>query len=77
MLMRKHAAPVTWTVPNEPNAVRRLVRKLEREAPVPVQACYEACTCKLDRACNRRARCPGSPGISGNGGNVESVTYRF
>ncbi len=53
MLMSKHAAPVTWTVPNEPNAVRRLVRKLEREAPVPVQACYEACTCKLDRACNR------------------------
>ena len=25
--------PVTWTVPNEANAVRRLVRKLEREAP--------------------------------------------
>ena len=38
-------APVTWTVPNEPNAVRRLVRKLEREAPGPVQACYEAGPC--------------------------------
>ena len=45
MLMSKHAAPVTWTVPNEPNAVRRLVRKLEREAPGPVQACYEAGPC--------------------------------
>jgi transposase len=45
MLMGMHAAPVTWTVPNEPNAVRRLVRKLEREAPGPVRACYEAGPC--------------------------------
>jgi len=37
--------PVTWTVPNEPNAVRRLVRKLEREAPGPVRAFYEAGPC--------------------------------
>jgi transposase len=29
-------------VANEPKAVRRLVRKLEREAPGPVQMCYEA-----------------------------------
>ena len=36
---------MTWTVPNEPNAVRRLVRKLEREAPGPVRACYEAGPC--------------------------------
>ena len=27
MLMGTHAAPVTWTVPNEPKAVRRLVRR--------------------------------------------------
>jgi transposase len=33
---------VTWTIPNEPNAVRRLVRKLEREAPDQVRCCYEA-----------------------------------
>jgi transposase len=32
-------------VANEPNAVRRLVRKLEREAPGPVQMCYEAGPC--------------------------------
>ena len=36
---------MTWTVANEPNAVRRLVRKLEREAPGPVRACYEAGPC--------------------------------
>jgi transposase len=45
MLVGTHATPVTWTVPNEPNAVRRLVRKLEREAPGAVQACYEAGPC--------------------------------
>jgi hypothetical protein len=39
--------PVTWTVPNEPNAVRRLVRKLEREAPGAVRVCYEALSCVL------------------------------
>jgi transposase len=45
MLIGTQATPVTWTVPNEPNAVRRLVRKLERETPGPVQACYEAGPC--------------------------------
>ncbi|HEU4694182.1 MAG TPA: IS110 family transposase [Vicinamibacterales bacterium] len=45
MLVGTQAAPVTWTVPNEANAVRRLVRKLEREAPGPVRACYEAGPC--------------------------------
>ena len=28
--------------PERPNAVKRLVRKLEREAPGPVRVCYEA-----------------------------------
>ena len=36
---------MTWTVANEPKAVRRLVRKLEREAPGPVQVFYEAGPC--------------------------------
>src|SRR4029450_13205874 len=45
MLIGTQATPVTWTVPNEPNAVRRLLRKLEREAPGTVQACYEAGPC--------------------------------
>ena len=33
MLVGNQATPVTWQQPNEPNAIRRLVRKLEREAP--------------------------------------------
>jgi transposase len=45
MLIGREPAPITWTVANEPNAVRRLVRKLEREAPGPVRACYEAGPC--------------------------------
>jgi transposase len=39
------STPVTWQLANEPNAVRRLVRKLEREAPGPVRVCYEAGPC--------------------------------
>jgi transposase len=45
MLIGDRPMPVTWTVPNEPQAVRRLVRKLEREAPGPVRCCYEAGPC--------------------------------
>jgi transposase len=45
MLVGDSQTPVTWTVPNEPNAVRRLVRRLEREAPGPVCVCYEAGPC--------------------------------
>jgi transposase len=45
MLVGTQATPVTWTVPNEPQAVRRLVRKLEREAPGPVRVFYEAGPC--------------------------------
>jgi hypothetical protein len=39
MLMGNEKTPVTWPLVNEPNAVRRLVRKLEREAPGPVRVC--------------------------------------
>ena len=45
MLIGNQTTPVTWTVPNEPIAVRRLVRKIEREAPGPVHCCYEAGPC--------------------------------
>ena len=45
MLVGTQATPVTWTVANEPNAIRRLGRKLEREAPGPVRVCYEAGPC--------------------------------
>ena len=33
MLIGQQNTPVTWQLANEPQAVRRLVRKLEREAP--------------------------------------------
>ena len=45
MLVGDGQTPVTWQLPNEPNAVRRLVRKLERDAPGPVRVCYEAGPC--------------------------------
>jgi hypothetical protein len=31
MLIGHQTTPVTWTVPNEPNAVRRLVQQIERD----------------------------------------------
>ena len=45
MLVGHTATPVTWQLANEPNAVRRLVRTLERDAPGPVRLCYEAGPC--------------------------------
>lgn len=41
----QRTAPVSWKVANEPQAVRRLVRKLEREAPGDVRVFYEAGPC--------------------------------
>ena len=45
MLIGDQTTPVTWQLANEPTAVRRLVRKLEREAPGPVRVFYEAGPC--------------------------------
>ena len=45
MLVGDQPAPVSWQLANEPHAVRRLVRKLERQAPGPVRMCYEAGPC--------------------------------
>src|SRR5262245_8517715 len=45
MLVGPQVKAVSWTVPNEPQAVRRLVRKLEREALGPVRVFYEAGPC--------------------------------
>ena len=50
---------MTWRSPNEPNAVRRLVRKLEREAPGPVQACLRS------RAVWLRVAAPDDDGAGG------------
>jgi transposase len=45
MLSGTQTTPVTWTTANEPRAVRRLVKKLEREAPGAVRVFYEAGPC--------------------------------
>jgi hypothetical protein len=42
MLIGNESESVTWQLENEPHAVRRLVRKLEREAPGSVRVFYEA-----------------------------------
>ena len=42
MLLPGTRSPIEWEVPNEPAAVRRLVRKLRREAPGEIRCCYEA-----------------------------------
>lgn len=42
MLIGTETTPVTWTVPNEPNAVRRLVRRLERRALAEYVSHYHA-----------------------------------
>jgi transposase len=45
MVVGQQPTPVTWTMANEPSAVRRLLKKLAREAPGPVRAFYEAGPC--------------------------------
>lgn len=45
MLVGDVKTPVMGQLANEPQAVRRLVRKLERAAPGPVRVCYEAGPC--------------------------------
>lgn len=45
MLRGQETTPVTWQLANEPTAVRRLMRKLEREAPGVVHVFYEAGPC--------------------------------
>jgi transposase len=41
----QRTAPVSWKVANEAQAVRRMVKKLEREAPGDVRVFYEAGPC--------------------------------
>lgn len=45
MLLPRQTKPIEWTVANEPKALARLVRRLEREAPGEVRCCYEAGPC--------------------------------
>ena len=45
MLLPGARQPVEWQVANEPAAIRRLAKKLAREAPGEVRCCYEAGPC--------------------------------
>ena len=45
MLLPGTKQPVEWQVANEPAAIRRLAKKLVREAPDEVRCCYEAGPC--------------------------------
>jgi transposase len=45
MLVGAARQPDTWQVSNESKAVRHLIRKLERDAPGPIECCYEAGAC--------------------------------
>jgi transposase len=45
MLIGNEKMPVTWQLANEPRAVHRLVRTLERETAGPVRVFYEAGPC--------------------------------
>jgi len=42
MLVPGRVDPLSWQEPNEESAVRRLARRLNREAPGEVRSCYEA-----------------------------------
>jgi transposase len=45
MLVEGQPGPVEWRVANEPSAVRRLAKKLQREGGGPVHCVYEAGPC--------------------------------
>jgi transposase len=45
MLLPGKHEPVEWQVANEPAAIRRLAKRLVREAPGEVRCCYEAGPC--------------------------------
>lgn len=45
MLIGAEKTPVSWQLANEPRAVHRLVRKLERETTGPIRVFYEAGPC--------------------------------
>jgi transposase len=42
LLRWDESQPSEWTLPNEARAIDRLRRRLEREAPGPIECCYEA-----------------------------------
>ena len=49
MLLPGSETPVEWQVPNEATAIRRMLRRIEKEAPGEVRFCYEAGPCGYAR----------------------------
>ena len=45
MLLPGSDEPVEWTVQNQPDAIRRMVRRVKKQAPGPVEFSYEAGVC--------------------------------
>jgi transposase len=45
MLLPGRDMPIEWRIPNEAGAIRRTLRRIEREAPGEVRFCYEAGPC--------------------------------
>ena len=45
LLLPGRKEPIEWSVANEPKALKRMVRRFEREAPGEVRCCYEAGPC--------------------------------
>jgi transposase len=62
MLLPGATVPVQWEIPNEPGAVKRLVRRIEREAPGEARFCYEAGS--LGYALQRQITAAGSEKVS-------------
>lgn len=45
MLLPGREVPIQWEIANEPRAVKRMLRQVERDAPGEVRFCYEAGAC--------------------------------
>jgi len=45
MLLPGRETPIEWQVPNEAGAIRKMLRRIEGEAPGEVRFCYEAGPC--------------------------------
>lgn len=45
MLLPRSEEPIEWAVPNQPDAIRRMVRRVKKKAPGSVVFCYEAGVC--------------------------------
>ena len=53
MLIGTQPTPVSWTVPNEPKAVRRLVQEARARGPGPGAACFMK-PARVGTRCNDR-----------------------